>query len=48
MVDEGGAQRPDIDPGAGRELEILGHPAVEDEPLAHVAGIGEASASPSV
>ena len=26
-------QRADADPGAGRELEVLGEPAVEDQPL---------------
>ena len=31
--DEPRPQRPDADPGAGRELEILFDPAVEDQPL---------------
>src|SRR5580693_9253118 len=33
MRDERGAQRPDADPGAGRELEIFGEAAVEQEAL---------------
>ena len=34
-------QRSDMHPGAGRELEVLGEPAVEHEPLGVVHGIGE-------
>ena len=41
MRDEGRAQRPDADPGAGRELEILGDPAVEQETLCRLGRIGE-------
>ena len=33
MRDERGAQRPDADPGAGRELEIFGEAAVEQQAL---------------
>ena len=36
------AQRADADPGAGRELEVLGEPSVESEALRRIVGIDEA------
>ena len=41
MGDEGGAQRPDADPGAGRKLEILGEAAVEQQALGRIGRVGE-------
>ena len=35
------AQRPDADPRAGGELEVLGQAAIEDEALARIVGIDE-------
>ena len=41
MRDEGDAQRPDADPGAGRELEVLGDAALEQQALFGVGRIVE-------
>ena len=41
MIDEARAQRPDADPGAGRQLEVLGDAAVEQEAFARIVGVGE-------
>src|SRR5690606_8411267 len=38
VLEEARAQRPDIDPGAGGELEVLRHPAAEHEALAGIVG----------
>ena len=37
MGDDSGAHRPDADPGAGGQLEILGDAAVERQALGRVA-----------
>ena len=39
--DHAGAHGGEIDPGAGRELEVLADAAVEDEALGQIVGIGE-------
>ena len=41
-VEQRHAERPDMDPGARRQLEILGHPAVEDKAEFGAIGIDEA------
>src|SRR5882757_8233251 len=41
MISELGPQRPDIDPRAGRELEILCDAAVEQQAFPRIVGIGE-------
>ena len=46
MRDQCGAQRPDADPGAGRELEVLGEPAVEQQAFGGSSGSANFSASP--
>ena len=33
---------PTLDPGAGRQLEVLGDPAVEEEALPRIGRVGEA------
>ena len=39
MGDEFRAQRPDADPGAGRELEVLGDAAVEQQALVRIGRV---------
>ena len=47
MIDELRAQRAGADPGAARELEVLGEPAVEQQALARIGrGSANFSASP--
>src|SRR5580658_10252011 len=41
MGDESSAQRADADPGPGRELEIFGEAAVEQEALGRIGRVGE-------
>ena len=41
LGDERRAQRPDADPGAGRELEVLGQAPVEQKALRGVGRVGE-------
>ena len=41
MRNESPAQRPDADPGAGRQLEILGEPPVEQQAFGWIVRIGE-------
>ncbi len=48
MVDEARAQRPDAGPGAGRELEVLGDAAVEQQALRGSLASANLKASPSL
>ena len=41
MVDEASPQRPNAGPGAGRQLEVLGNTAVEQQAFAGIMWIGE-------
>ncbi len=41
MIEDANPQRPDAHPGAGRELEVLGDAAVEQQALAGIGRVGE-------